>query len=342
MGIHMSDYGKGISVVVPIYNSESVLDNLLNRLHDVLESTGCPYEIILVNDGSSDRSWSMIQVQCALGDWVRGINLMRNYGQHSALLCGIRAARYDTIVTMDDDLQNPPEEIPRIINLLNNNCDVVYGVTEDARHGIFRKVASNFVKFILTKALGAEMPSRASSFRAFKTCLRDTFRDFRGPNVSIDVLLSWGANNMEHVYVRQDPRLAGNSNYTYTALLVHALNMITGFSILPLRLASMSGFIFMFLGLVILIYVIGRYFVQGAIVPGFAFTASIIAIFSGVQLFSLGIIGEYVARIHFRTMDRPAYSIREELFSHVKSSSPSMSGEQSDPKKFCQEINKID
>ncbi|MFA6222286.1 MAG: glycosyltransferase family 2 protein [Desulfomonilaceae bacterium] len=321
---------RGISVVVPVYNSESVLKSLLDRLHPVLESTGRLYEVILVNDGSSDKSWPMIQAECASEDWIRGINLMRNYGQHSALLCGIRAARYDITVTMDDDLQNPPEEIPRLLMALGNYCDVVYGVTHEPHHGTLRKLASISVKFFIKKALGAAIPYKASSFRVFRTQLRETFKDYSGPDVSIDVLLTWGARNLSSLSVRQDRRLAGRSNYTFAALVGHALNMITGFSSLPLRLASLLGFAFMLFGIAVLIYVLGRYFIQGAIVPGFAFIASIISIFAGVQLFSLGIIGEYIARIHFRTMDRPPYSIREESSPRSKPCLSSMDGSHGD------------
>jgi undecaprenyl-phosphate 4-deoxy-4-formamido-L-arabinose transferase len=139
--------------------------------------------------------------------------------------------------------------------------------------------------------------------------LRKAFDNYGGPNVSIDVLLTWGTRSFSAVQVRNDPRTIGVSNYTLSKLVAHAMNMMTGFSTLPLQIASIIGFLFTFVGLGVLCYVVGRYFIQGGAVPGFPFLASIIAVFSGAQLFALGIIGEYLARMHFRMMDRPSYAV---------------------------------
>jgi undecaprenyl-phosphate 4-deoxy-4-formamido-L-arabinose transferase len=238
---------------------------------------------------------------------------MRNYGQHNALLCGIRAAKYDIIVTMDDDLQNPPEEIPRLLEPLSDGYDVVYGRPLHAQHGLFRDLASQVTKLALQGAMGVQTARNVSAFRAFRTHVRDAFASYQSPFVSVDVLLTWGTARFVAVPVRHDARPVGVSNYTFRRLAIHALNMMTGFTTLPLQLASLMGFAFTLFGLAVLAYVLGRYVVQGATVPGFAFLASIIAVFSGAQLFALGIIGEYLARIHLRTMDRPAYTVRERV-----------------------------
>ncbi len=238
---------------------------------------------------------------------------MRNFGQHNALLCGIRAAKYDVVITMDDDLQNPPEEIPRLIAKLDEGHDLVYGTPEVRQHGVWRNIAGALTRSALKTALGADVAYKASAYRAFRTILRNAFSDYRSPYVSIDVLLTWATTRFASIPVKLDPRPSGVSNYTFSKLVVQALNMITGFSTLPLRLASIMGFAFTLFGFGILIYVIGRYFIQGSSVPGFPFLASVIAIFSGVQLSCLGIIGEYLARMHFRTMERPTYSVRDEI-----------------------------
>ena len=151
-----------------------------------------------------------------------------------------------------------------------------------------------------------------SSLRAFRTELRDRFADFHGPFVSIDVLLTWATTRFASVPVIQRERLDGSSSYSLSRLVGLALTMLTGFSTKPLRLASLVGFAFTLLGLGLLVYVLTRYFVEGRVVPGFSFLASIIAIFSGAQLFALGIIGEYLARVHMRVLDRPSYTIGEE------------------------------
>lgn len=302
-----------LSVVVPVYNSEASLEELVARLKPVLAATGAPFELILVDDGSRDGSGRVIEELTSRHAWVHSIHLMRNFGQHNALLCGIRAARHDVIVTMDDDLQNPPEEIPKLLEKLGEGFDVVYGTPETKQHGIFRNLASRITRVALQSSMGAETARHASAFRAFRTCLRDAFASYRSPFVSIDVLLTWGTGRFAAVRIDHRPRHAGRSNYTLRKLVVHALDMMTGFSTLPLQIASLTGFVFTLFGLAVLAYVLGRYALEGGSVPGFPFLASVIAIFAGAQLFALGIIGEYLARMHFRMMEKPTYVSRRDL-----------------------------
>ncbi|MBN1810220.1 MAG: glycosyltransferase family 2 protein [Anaerolineae bacterium] len=309
----MEQSNPSCSVVVPVYNSERILSELVARLDEVLSGLTDRFEVILVNDGSRDGSWDAI---CGLAEkyaWVRGMNLMRNYGQHSALLCGIQAARYEVIVTIDDDLQHPPEEIPKLLAKLAEGCDVVYGTPQTEQHGFWRDWASQITKLAMQSTMGAETARHVSAFRAFRTQVRDAFANCRGPFVSIDVLLTWGTVRFAATPVRHEPRRVGKSQYTFRKLVTHALNMMTGFSVLPLQLASWIGFVFTLFGFGVFAFVFGRYLIEGGSVPGFSFLASIIAIFSGAQLFALGIIGEYLARMHFRMMERPSYVVREEV-----------------------------
>jgi glycosyltransferase involved in cell wall biosynthesis len=300
-----------ISAVVPVYRSEGSLHALYERLAAVLERISTDFEIIFVEDGGGDGSWSVICSLAQRDPRVHGIRMSRNYGQHNALLCGIRAATHDIVVTLDDDLQNPPEEIPKLLARLDQGYDVVYGKPDVEQHGLLRDQASRITKIALQGAMGAETARHVSAFRAFRARLREAFESYRSPFVSIDVLLTWGSTKFTFVEVRHDSRTVGRSNYTVRKLIVHALNMMTGFSTLPLQMASMIGFVFTLFGCLILAYVIGSYLVHGAAVRGFAFLASIIAIFAGAQLFALGIIGEYLARMHFRSMERPVYVVRD-------------------------------
>jgi len=299
-----------ITVVVPVYRSETLLRPLVERLRPVLEAHASASELVLVDDSSPDGSWAVVRDLCREHAWIRGIRLMRNYGQHSAILCGIRAARHEIVVTMDDDLQHPPEEMPKLLAELGEACDVVYGTPEREQHGLVRDLASQIAKLVLQGAMGAETARKVSAFRAFRTDLRDAFAAYRGQFVSIDVLLTWGTTRFRAVRVRHDARAEGVSSYTWRKLLTHALNMMTGFSAFPLQIASVVGFAFTLFGMGILVYVLARYLVSGVSVQGFTFLASAIAIFSGAQLFALGIIGEYLARMHFRIMDRPPYAVR--------------------------------
>jgi glycosyltransferase involved in cell wall biosynthesis len=302
--------------VVPVYNSEGSLPDLVDRLHGVLGRE--PFEIVLVNDGSADHSWAKITELASRYPNLHGLNLMRNYGQHNALLAGIRAARGDSIVTIDDDLQHPPEEIPVLLSQLSRGFDVVYGTPAKLPHSLFRNMATWTTKLVLQRAIGAETARKVSAFRAFRTDLRKAFDDYRSPYVSIDVLLTWATSRFTSVLVEHRPREIGKSQYTFRALTRHALTMITSFSTLPLRFASLTGLCFTILGFAVLVYVVTTYVVRHGSVPGFPFLASIIAIFSGAQLFALGIIGEYLARIHSRLMERPTYAIAETVEGRAK------------------------
>jgi len=302
-----------ISVVVPVYNSEGTIEILSDRISKVLKNHSSKFELILINDGSEDRSWELISKLANKYSWVHGINLMRNYGQHNALLCGVRAAKYELIITMDDDLQNPPEEMPHLINKIKEGYEVVYGTPKMEQHGLFRDLVSIITKLVLQNAMGVKAARNISSYRIFRKNLRNAFSNYDGPYVTLDVLLSWGTKNFSSVVVEHEKRNIGKSTYNFKKLSIHVLNMVTGFTVVPIRLASFIGFLFTLFGFIIFLYVILNFLIFGTSVQGFTFLASIIAIFSGAQLFSLGIIGEYLGRMHFRAMNKPTYVIRDEL-----------------------------
>lgn len=299
-----------LSIVVPVYNSSAALAELVRRIGQVVGMLDMSAELILVNDGSRDDSWQTIQSLASAYPMVRGVDLARNYGQHNAIVAGIHRAEGEIIVTMDDDLQHPPEEIPRLLERLDEGVDVVYGTPANEQHGLWRVAASQISKMVLQGAMGADTARSISAFRAFRRTAAGPFELIRSSYVNVDVLLSWGAARFATVVVRHDPRHAGSSNYTFRMLLRHALRMLIGFSTAPLRFASVVGFASLLFGFAVLAYVFGRYLLEGGSVPGFPFLASIVTIFAGAQLFSLGIIGEYLAGIHFRSMDRPVYVIR--------------------------------
>jgi len=307
---HIAAQLPGLSAIVPAYNSQHSLPELVARLQPVLAAHAAAYELIVVNDGSRDGTWAVLESLALEHDWIRPIDLMRNSGQHNALLCGIREARFPVIVTLDDDLQNPPDQIPLMLAALTDDVDVVYGAPAAEVHSLLRNVASQVTKIVLQGAMGADTARMVGPFRVFRTPIRNAFREYRGTFVNIDVLLTWGTTRVRGVRVRHDTRHDGRSNYTFWSLLRHSLNMLTGFSVLPLQLASFAGFCLTILGIALLAFVLGRYFMQGVAVPGFAFLASITIIFAGAQLATLGIMGEYLARMHFRLMERPSYTVR--------------------------------
>jgi undecaprenyl-phosphate 4-deoxy-4-formamido-L-arabinose transferase len=305
------DRSPDISVVVPVYNSEQTLDALVARLRAALGATPGALEILLVNDGSRDGSWDVVRRLAAAHSEVRGISLARNHGQHNALLCGLREARGAVLVTIDDDLQNRPEDVPALVARVRDGYDVVYGFPKRQQWGVLRNLASRMTKLVLQEAMGARTASMVSGFRAIRADVVDAFAGYHSILVNIDVLLTWGAARFDVIEVEHEQRRVGRSNYTFRRLIRHTFNMITGFSTLPLKLATGVGFGFTVFGVGVLAYVVGRYLIQGGAVPGFAFLASIIAIFSGAQLFALGIFGEYLARVFHRVTGQPSYTVRE-------------------------------
>lgn len=299
----------GLSIVVPVFRSEKTLNELVNRITKSVSDKSV--EIILIDDASGDGTWTTICSIARQNSMVTGIRLGRNSGQHGALLAGVRAAKFQTVVTLDDDLQNPPEEINKLIDALVPGVDVVYGVSTEVKQNFYRRAGSKLVRKFFASALGFNSAVSMSSFRTFRTVLREGFNTALGPNVSLDALLTWSTTRFTVVEVKHDERKVGDSHYTFRKLVRFMIDMATGYSALPLRLASALGFLTISFGAVLLVYVIGRPIITGERVQGFPMLASTIIIFSGVQIFLLGILGEYIGRMHFRVMNKPTYMVAE-------------------------------
>ena len=300
-----------VSIVVPVYRSTSTVIELCDRIRSTLSPTW-DYEIVLVDDGSGEVTWRTLRTLADQDAHVRCIRLSRNYGQHSALLAGLREAAGTITVTLDDDLQNPPEMIPRLVeHFLQTGSDVVYGVPHTVRQPWSRRLSSQVVRRSLASGMGASEASDVTSFRAFRTSLREGFDGDLGTGVSLDALLGWAASTYSSVRVDHFAREVGSSTYSAGRLIRFAVDTVTGYSARPLQLASVLGFCTAFVGFAALIWVLVRPLLTGQSVPGFPFLASTIALFSGVQLFTLGVMGEYLARMHFRIMRKPTYVVAE-------------------------------
>lgn len=299
---------RGCSIVVPVYRGEGTLPLLVERLDRVLCAQGEAFEVLLVNDGSPDNSWSVINDLAVRYPAVRGVNLMRNYGQHNATLCGLRLSRFDVTVTMDDDLQHDPEHIGKLVAKLAEGYDVVYGVWSERRQGFLRAFLAATIKRAVAWVMGATNLRDIGAFRAIRTPVRRAFEGFDGDEVLLDVLLSWGTSRFAAVSVEEAARAHGTSNYTLWKLVRVSLLVLTSYTTAPLRIANIVGLFFTLFGAVAFLRVLYVYFWLGS-VPGFSFLAATILLFGGVQLFALGIIGEYLARIFNRTAGRPPYTI---------------------------------
>ncbi len=301
---------KEISVVIPVYRGEETLPALIKDLNRELSIICSKFEVILVNDDSPDESWNIIRDLAEKYPFIKGIKLMRNYGQHNATLSGVRLAQHPITITMDDDLQHPPSEIKALVEKLDEGYDVVYGAPRKLPQGYFRNLATAWTKRILASVMRVPSVKNISAFRAFRTDLRKAFENFQSPHVTLDVLLSWGTSRFSSIFVNVAEPPGGRTNYNFKRLAREAILVLTGFSTVPLRFASIMGFIMTIIGLIVLLYVLIIYLFVGSI-PGFPFLASLISVFSGTQLFALGIFGEYLARIFNRSMDRPPYVIAQ-------------------------------
>ncbi len=295
-----------ISIVVPVFNAVSSLPELVARLTEIFPTDS---EVLLVDDGSEAETWSVVKSLAT--NQVKGIRLSRNVGQHAALLAGVREAQYPIIATLDDDLQNPPEELPQLLNALTDDADVVYGVPRTIRQPFWRSFASVAAKQMMQRALGFSNAINISSFRVFRSRLRESFSDDVGPGVSLDALLSWSTSRFTSVEVEHHDRKIGKSNYNFWKLFRFMLDTVTGFSTVPLRIATSLGLMTIALSVAVLIWVLVRPLLTGESIPGFPFLAATIAIFSGTQLLVLGVIGQYIGRMHFRVMNKPTYTIAE-------------------------------
>jgi glycosyltransferase involved in cell wall biosynthesis len=303
-------FTESCSIVIPVFQAEATIQELIHDLAKYLPAFFPKFEVICVVDGSTDNSWNIIVALGKKYKWLKGIKLMRNFGQQNATLCGVRMAKYELTVTMDDDLQHPVDQLPFLVNKLRDGFDVVYGCPQKPPAGLFRNLITNFTKQALIFVTQHSMPKDISAFMVFRTSLREAFKDFQSSDAMMDVLLSWGTSKFTSVKVEIKERKIGKSNYNLSKLIRTTLIILTGFSTIPLRVSSLIGFFMTLMGVMILIYVIAIYLTEGSI-PGFTFLASIIAIFSGAQLFSLGMVGEYLARIFNRSMDRPVYVIEK-------------------------------
>lgn len=307
-----------LSIVIPCYGSGPVLVGLVDRIERALstlkeQGVVTLWELILVIDGSPDDAASVAEGLVLAHPEVRALELRRNYGQHNALLAGIRAARHEVIVTLDDDLQHPPEEIAALIaGLEDPRVDLVYGIPREEEHGIFRSFASKLVKRSLASA-GVANARWVGAFRAFRTDLREGFAQVDDPHPNIDVLLSWSTSSVRAAPVDLQQRTVGKSGYTLGRLVVHAMNMITGYGVLPLKIATWLGFICGIFGVGLLLYTVISFATGVTTVPGFSTTIAVISLFAGAQMVTVGIIGEYLGRQHFRSMRKPTYLIGRQL-----------------------------
>jgi glycosyltransferase involved in cell wall biosynthesis len=300
------------SVIIPVFNEEENLNPLYVRLTRVMHTLKKPYEIIFVDDGSNDRSFQMIKDMHDKDRNVKVLSFTRNFGQHPAIMAGFNAATGDIIITLDADLQNPPEEIPKLVRKLDDGYEVVFGVLQERKHSFFRRFGSWFAKLVLARVLPGKTTD-LSGFRALRAYTVSQLKSLNEKSKFLDGLLCWMGYKVGTVPVEHDKRYSGKTKYTPIKLVGLWLDMVVALTELPLKIATFGGLFLGVVGFVLALFYFIRYFFYGFSVPGFATIVILITFFSGVQLFALGILGEYVGRMNKEVKNKPEYIIRKEL-----------------------------
>ncbi|WP_233234444.1 glycosyltransferase family 2 protein [Bordetella sp. LUAb4] len=302
-----------ISVVIPVYGSELILESLTQQLHDVMTENNWTYEIVYVCDRSPDKSWGVIQKLKTKFDAVRALLLRKNAGQHNALIAGLNYARGQVTITMDDDLQHSPADIPLLVETLEAGSDLVYAKFRSRKHPAW-KIAGSKVNDLAARML-IKKPADLylSPFRAFRATIREQVTKYTGPFVYIDGLLLASTAEIASVEVDHHERLAGSSFYGFKKSISLWLKMATSFSVAPLRLTSLVGLVVALIGFLFAIILMIERITSDQLPTGWASLIVTVLIIGGIQLLALGVIGEYVGRVLLTLNGRPQYIVGESL-----------------------------
>jgi glycosyltransferase involved in cell wall biosynthesis len=300
------------SIVVPVYNSEKSLEELSSRIDTTFKRIEGVYELILVDDGSSDTSWHVMQKLRRQNPQVKIIRLMRNFGQHNALICGLHHASGEYILTMDDDLQHPPEEIPKMIEAIrNSNDDVIFGGLREKKHSLIKNIGSYCFRRSMHLLFKHHPKIRISSFRIFRRQVLQHILQDKTPNPVIGPMLFSVTNKVGTIEVEHNCRVYGRTTYTMTKLVRQFLHAVLYYSAAPLKAIFWVGITSILLSFILACYYLIRYLREEITVPGWMTLVLLVLFFSGSIMFSLGIIGEYLLRIVQEVRWSPQYLIRD-------------------------------
>ncbi len=305
-----------ISVVIPVFNGEKSLESLNDRLINIFDQYGHSYEIIFINDGSEDNSWQKLKkIKSIAGENIVIINLMRNFGQHNALLCGFNNCHGDLVITMDDDLQHPPEELPILLDHIKRfpEIDVVIGVPEDPKKSFIKRIGSIILNIMISKALGKPKDIKTSPLRVIRKRVVENLKHNGSKTPAIGAMLFKYTKSIENVLIKNDKRQYGKSGYSLRGSVRLFLNYILNYSNLPFKYMSFLGFITSFSGFVLAIWYLFRYIIGAITIPGWTILVILVLILGGLILLSLGIIGEYLFRVIGEVNHSPQFIIKEKI-----------------------------
>ena len=302
-----------ISIVIPVFNASQNLKNLVDEIFSVLKDNFSTYELVLVNDKSTDNSWNIISDLCNEYEWIKGIELRKNIGQHNSILVGLKYAQGNRIITMDDDSQHSPKDIVALHSSLDEGHDVCYANYISKKHSFLRILGSKINNFVVTMLFGKPWDLNLTPFRCISYQVKDEMIKNKSPSVYLDGLILSITRNIEKIFVNHHDRKRGKSNYTFSKLVSLWMQMLTGFSVTPLRFASILGFLFSIAGFLIAIWLIFFKTITGDTPLGWTSLLVVILFLGGVQLIALGLIGEFLGRTYLAANNYPQFSVRKTL-----------------------------
>jgi dolichol-phosphate mannosyltransferase len=303
-----------ISIIIPCYNEEEVITSTLHRVKKVLVEMGEDYEILFIDDGSKDKTLSILEDFGKTDQTIKLISFSRNFGHQPAVTAGIHCCTGDVAIIIDADLQDPPELFPEMIEIFKEkNCNVVYGVrTQRKGESFFKKLTAKIYYRLINYLSDVKIPKDTGDFRLIDKKVIEEFKKLNEGNKYIRGLISWVGFKQEPIYYSRDPRLVGETKYPLGKMLKFALTGLLYFTKKPLKLAISLGFFCFFIGIAMTIYVlIRKSFTENAVIEGWASTMLMIIFFGGVQLLSVGILGEYIGSIFDEIKKRPEYIINK-------------------------------
>ena len=300
-----------ISIVIPVFNEISLIDELYARLKLVCEGLGRNYEIIIVDDGSSDGSHEKLTQLKNNDTTLRIVKFTRNFGQQAAVLAGFRLSRGKIIVQLDSELQNPPEEIPKLLEAMAENIDLVTTVQRKRRDGTIRVLGSRCLLKIGQILFGNQVKLNLCSFRVLRRSVVEKIESCKDRSRYMAVLMSWMGLPTVEIEVEHHERKKGNTKYSFLNLLILAWDLVTGYSSFPLRMVTYMGLFGAFLGFLMMIFLLFQRIINGILIEGFVVLSAVFAFFAGIQLLSIGFLGEYLGRVHHQIQERPDYIIEK-------------------------------
>jgi glycosyltransferase involved in cell wall biosynthesis len=305
-----------LSIIIPCYNEQEVIKNTYDRIKQVVIDNSIKHEIIFINDGSKDHTFSIISELAKTDTYLKIINFSRNFGHQPAVTSGIHNCNGDLAIIIDADLQDPPELIPQMIEALHtNNCNVVYGVRINRKgETFFKKITAKYYYKLLNSLSDVSLPKDTGDFRLIDRAVISEFKKLNEKNKYIRGLISWIGFKQVPFYYERDPRLFGETKYPLYKMLRFAANGLIYFTKKPLSISIAFGFISIFVGLFLAIYVITSIIIDpSSVVPGWASTVIIIIFFGGIQLLSVGVLGKYIGCVFDEVKNRPEYIIKDKI-----------------------------